>query len=155
MKTRRNIVLGLVLLLVVIQLFRPAQNNSMGIPTTDFFRVYPAPASVRVFMKNACYDCHSNHTNYPWYARVQPFGWWLARHIQQGKEEVNFSEFGSLSHRRQISKLKNIEGSIRDGSMPLSSYTLIHRNARLSAEEKKTIKDWLSKTRDSLSESVH
>lgn len=155
MKTRQKIVFGLVLLLVVIQFFRPTRNISTEVLSTDMFRVYTAPVPVQALVKTACYDCHSNNTNYPWYAQVQPVGWWLASHIKEGKAEINFSEFGSLPHRRQISKLKDIEGSIRDGSMPLSSYTLIHRNARLTDEEKKMMDDWLSKTRDSLSGSVH
>jgi hypothetical protein len=74
----------------------------------------------------------------------------MARHIKEGKGELNFSEFGSYSERRQLSKLRSIENSIKDGSMPISSYTIIHKNARLTKEEKAQIIDWAKITRDSL-----
>jgi hypothetical protein len=151
MKKRWITLLGLLLVFVAIQFIRPAHNKSNQVFPTDFSAIYPVPKNVEGLLKNACYDCHSNNTRYPWYANVQPVGWWLAHHIKEGKAEVNFSEFGSYPHRRQLSKLKNIKSSIQDGSMPPSSYTMIHRNANLSAEDKNKLIGWLEKTRDSLS----
>jgi hypothetical protein len=78
-------------------------------------------------------------------------GWLLANHIKEGKAELNFSEFGSYSQRRQMSKLKAIENSIKDGTMPLTSYILIHKDAKLSKEEKAFVIEWATRTRDSLS----
>lgn len=150
MTRRKKIVLGILLVLVAIQFVRPARNESKQIQQGDFFRVYPAPQSVQMSVKTSCYDCHSNNTHYPWYANVQPVGWWLANHISEGKRELNLNEFSSYSHRRQLSKLKNMAGSVEDGSMPLSSYTLIHTNAKLTSEERKTLIDWLNVLKDSL-----
>jgi hypothetical protein len=96
----------------------------------------------------SCTDCHSNNTRYPWYANIQPVGWLLANHIKQGKAELNFSEFGNYSSRRQASKLKAIRYSVKDGSMPLSSYTFLHQDAKLSKENKALIIEWAAKTRD-------
>ena len=154
MSRKQKILLGLLLFIVAIQFIRPVQNSNNQGFRTDVFNFYHAPQNVEAILKNSCYDCHSNNTHYPWYANIQPFGWWLAHHIKEGKDQVNFSEFASYTHRRQISKLKNIESSITDGSMPLLSYTLMHRKAKLTTEEKKIVIDWLEKTRDSLSNNV-
>jgi hypothetical protein len=111
---------------------------------------FKTPTNVAGVLKISCYDCHSNNTRYPWYANIQPMGWLLADHIKDGKAELNFEEFGSYSKRRQLSKLKSIAGSVKDGSMPLASYTWMHRDAKLSAEKRALIIDWATRTRDSL-----
>lgn len=108
------------------------------------------PDSVSFILKRSCNDCHSNNTIYPWYASIQPFGWLLAKHINDGKKELNFSEFDAYSVRRIKSKLKSIEERIKDGSMPLKSYLLLHNKARLTVTEKKLIINWAASTRISL-----
>ena len=142
--------LGVLIVFVAIQFIQPARNKNGQVLATDISKMYNLPDNVQGILKMACYDCHSNNTRYPWYINIQPVGWMLARHIKQGKEELNFSELGSYSLRRQISKLKSIENSIKDGTMPLSSYTFIHKNAKLSQGDKALIIDWVQKTRDGL-----
>jgi hypothetical protein len=149
-----RIKIGLLVLLVVviaIQFIQPARNQNGQVLATDITKLYPVPENVQAVIKTACYDCHSNNTNYPWYANVQPGGWWLASHIKNGKAELNFNEFGNYSKRRRQSKLKSIASSIEDGTMPLPSYTLIHKKANLSKADKTLIQNWVKKTRDSLS----
>jgi hypothetical protein len=109
--------------MVLIQFIQPAQNKSSELLSTDMIKTFIVHQNVQSILKAACYDCHSNNTNYPWYSYIQPFGWVLANHIKEGKVELNFSEFGSYTQRRQASKLKGIENRIKDESMPLSSYT--------------------------------
>jgi hypothetical protein len=150
MKWIKKIAIVIVVGLLIIQFFRPARNRSNKVSATDITTIYVIPVNVQQVLKTSCYDCHSNNTNYPWYASIQPFGWLLAGHIKEGKAELNFSEFGSYSLRRQKSKLKGIENSIRDGSMPLGSYTLMHKEALLSNDEKALLLDWSMKVRDSL-----
>ena len=75
----------------------------------------------------------------------------MASHIKDGKEELNFDEFASYSKRRQLSKLKAIGGAIEDESMPLPSYTIIHRNAVLSEKERQVLKDWIELSLDKIS----
>ena len=146
----KKILLGLLIVVIAIQFIQPARNKNGQVIATDISKIYSLPQSVQATLKTACYDCHSNNTNYPWYTNIQPVGWMMARHIKEGKEELNFSEFGSYSERRQLSKLRSIENSIKDGSMPISSYTIIHKNARLTKEEKAQIIDWAKIIRDSL-----
>jgi hypothetical protein len=150
MKRGKKIMLAGWAALIVIQFIQPARNKSAQMLSTDLERIVSVPQNVESILKNACYDCHSNNTVYPWYANIQPFGWLLANHIKEGKTELNFSEFGSYSKRRQISKLNGIANSIKDGTMPLSSYTIVHQTARLSKEEKTLLLEWAMKTKDSL-----
>ena len=150
MKWMKRILLALLIVLILIQFIRPEKNNSDQLSITHMTNTFYVPVSAQNILQAACYDCHSNKTNYPWYSNVQPFGWLLAKHIRQGKEELNFSEFGSYSLRRQISKLNSIAKSVENGSMPLTSYTMMHKNARLSKNDKQLIIDWATKKKDSL-----
>ena len=143
-------VLSLLVAVIAIQPFRPERNESAGPFPEELTTVVPAPDSVQALLRSACYDCHSNHTKYPWYAEVQPGGWYLARHIREGKQELNFHEFGAYSKRRQVSKLKSIANQVHDGEMPLRSYTWLHPEARLSAGQKQSIVAWAQAAADSL-----
>lgn len=146
----KKIVLAILIAIVMIQFIQPAQNKSEQVLPTDLAAVYKMPDTVQAVLKAACYDCHSNNTNYPWYTYVQPVGWMLASHIQKGKGNLNFSEFGSYTARRQRSKLKAIANQVKDGDMPLYSYTIMHKEARLATEQKQLIIEWAQKTKDSL-----
>jgi len=146
----KKIFLGLLIVLILIQFIQPARNRSSELVTAGIRKTFNVPENVQFVLKTSCYDCHSNNTDYPWYSRVQPFGWLLAKHIKKGKAELNFDEFGSYSLRRQISKLNGIGNSVKDGTMPLKSYTMIHKNARLSKEDKMLLIDWALRIKDSL-----
>jgi hypothetical protein len=142
---------GLLIVFVIIQFIRPDRNTSAGPMPDDITTLVSAPDGVMSLLHRACYDCHSNNTRYPWYMNVQPMAWMMAKHVREGKEQLNFSEFGGYSPRRQVSKLTGIANSIRQNTMPLQSYLLMHRSARLSAAEKMLIKDWVQKSKDALS----
>src|SRR4030095_2785047 len=151
MNRAQKILLSLLMLLILIQFIQPARNKSSELSSTDIKKTFSIPENVQLVLQISCYDCHSNNTNYPWYSRIQPSGWLLAKHIKNGKAELNFNEFSSYSLRRQISKLNGIGNSVKDGTMPLNSYTMIHKNARLSKEDKALLIDWAMSTKDSLS----
>ena len=110
------------------------------------------PENTKHILIRSCFDCHSNNTSYPWYSSIQPIGWILASHIKKGKADLNFDEFKSYSKRRQLNKLRSIRTSIKEGSMPISSYLLFHHDARLSAKEKTLIIEWAQRTEDSISQ---
>jgi len=140
----------LLVVLVGIQLVPTHPNRGVTDPAKDFLNIYPPPARIGSLLRTSCYDCHSNSTAYPWYGSVQPVAMFLENHIAQGKKELNLSEFGDNSPRRQKSKLKSMASQIQDGDMPLTSYTLIHRDASLSPEERKQLGEWLHNTEESL-----
>jgi Haem-binding domain len=140
------------ILFIALQFIRPLHNKSGHILTTDISKVVTIPDTVSILLKNACYDCHSNNTAYPWYSNVQPMGWLMAYHIKKAKNQLNFSEFGSYSQRRQLSKLYGIANSIKDNIMPLKSYKIMHKSAQLSTDEKSLLINWAQQSIDSLSE---
>ncbi len=128
-----------------IQFIPTNRNQSDIVPATDLMEFYNVPEKVEVIFKTSCYDCHSNNTAYPWYNNIQPVSWIMQGHIKKGKEVLNFSEFGSYSGRKKKSKFKSILSQVKDGEMPLASYAWIHRDAKLSENEKKDIEDWINK----------
>ena len=147
----KKILLATGIVFIAIQFIQPAKNINNKVLATDISKTIPVPDNVQAILKNACYDCHSNNTNYPWYAYIQPAGWLLGSHIAEAKGKLNFNEFGNLSIRRQISKLDGIANSIKDDIMPLSSYKLMHKNARLSTNEKELLIKWAHQSQDILS----
>jgi hypothetical protein len=150
MKILKKIAILLFIVLIGIQFIPTTYNISDEVLETDFTKIYNAPQNIQTLLKASCYDCHSNNTNYPWYSKIQPGAWFMENHINEGKEELNFNTFGEYSGRRKKSKLKSIISQIRDDEMPIASYTLVHRDAKLSEEDKTMITKWLNNIRDNL-----
>ncbi|MGG7034964.1 MAG: heme-binding domain-containing protein [Flavobacterium sp.] len=145
----RNIIIGGVIALVLIQFFQPARNINYGQDLKlDFIRIYKVPKNIVNTLQNSCYDCHSNNTRYPWYSRIQPGAWFMANHIKEGKSELNFSEFGNYSKRKRKSKLKEMANQIKENEMPLTSYTLLHQNAILGNKQREELINWIENTID-------
>lgn len=139
---KKKILIAVATILVIIQFFRPVKNLSSAKSPADISNVYQVPDEINVILGKACNDCHSNNTVYPWYAEVQPVAWWLNNHVKEGKGELNFSEFGTYALARQYHKLEEVKEVIDENEMPLSSYTLIHTNAKLTNAEKQTLLAW-------------
>lgn len=136
--------------LIVIQFFPITLNESDTVPQSDFMVENQVPATIKNRLQVSCYDCHSNNTDYPWYSKIQPAAWYLEDHIQAGKDELNFNEWAEYSDRRKNSKLRSIISQIEEDKMPLDSYTLIHKDAILSDEDKRMIIDYITALKDSL-----
>ena len=138
----KKIALGLLIVFVALQFIRPTRNSSTIPSTNDIRTAYVVPENVLKVFEKSCYDCHSNNSAYPWYTNIQPIGLWMQQHVDEGKDELNFSEFKSYSIKRQLKKMKEIRNEINEDEMPLSSYLIIHRDANLNNEQKKNIIDW-------------
>jgi hypothetical protein len=138
----KKIAMGLLVALVIIQFFKPARNISAEKSPNDITNKYAVPASVQEILKTSCYDCHSNNTVYPWYANIQPVAWWIADHINEGKKELNFSEFVTYSPKKAHHKLEEVNEMVKEGEMPLQSYTIIHQDTKLSEPQKLEIATW-------------
>jgi len=134
--------LGLAAGLIVIQFFRPEKNMSAPDPAEDLLMLSSAPEPVAQLIRNSCYDCHSNQTSYPWYSQIAPVSWYLQMHIEKGKEELNASTYGSLEKADKIEMLVDLCEVVEAGTMPLGSYELLHKRARLSEEDKASICTW-------------
>jgi len=143
---KRKIGIGLVLILVLIQFIRPAKNQSTEILASDITKITQVPEDVLQILKVSCYDCHSNKTVYPWYNNIQPIGFWLQHHVNEGKEHLNFSEFGTYPADKATRKMRRIVRDIEERDMPLGSYLLIHKNAVLTEAQKQLVLNWAKHT---------
>jgi hypothetical protein len=141
-KAVKNILIVIVVLLIFIQFIHPKKNTDPVITPQDIAVMYPLPDSIHLILQKACYDCHSNTTRYPWYNNVQPVAFWLNHHINEGKEHLNFSAFGSYPKDKQIKKLKNVAHIIEESHMPLDSYLWIHKDAVLTEAERDMLIAW-------------
>lgn len=134
--------LGLLLAFVAVQFVRSPRNAGVAEGPSSIVANHPVPAGVRRILARACYDCHSNSTKYPWYAAVQPVGWWLNRHVTQGRAELNFSEFAVYSDKRAVRKLNKVADEVRERHMPLKSFLLMHQETKLTDVEIALVSNW-------------
>lgn len=149
MKLFKKIMLALLVILLVMQAFRPTKNLSAN-TENDISVSYTVPTEVKTILAKACNDCHSNKTEYPWYANIQPAAFWLNDHVVDGKRHLNFNEFNKYRIAKQYKKLEECIDEVKDGEMPLESYTIIHKNAILTEAEKTTLTNWCLTVRDSI-----
>ena len=143
---KRFLIVALIAL-VVIQFFRPEQNNGGYESLKPFLAETGPDLKVQAILKTSCYDCHSNQTDYPWYAYVAPTSFYLRSHITSGKHHLNFSAWNAYAAKQKDHKLKELQEQVKKGDMPLTSYTLIHRDAALSAEQAQAVIDWAQTAR--------
>lgn len=143
MKILKIIALLLAVVVVIVQFIRPEKNTASPQGTSnDISASFNVPGEIATTLRTSCYDCHSNETRYPWYAEVQPVGWWLNDHITEAKGHLNFSEFGKYRLRRQYHKFEEIAEQLQADLMPLPSYLILHGGAKLSPEAKQQLLAW-------------
>jgi len=143
----KKVLLIVLAILILMQFYRPARNIAAGVQPKALKNKYSIPPNTESALTVACYDCHSNNTKYPWYAEIQPVNLYLTRHVNEGKEKLNFDEFLSYPPKKQLKKLKEVIELTEKKKMPLSSYTLIHRDAVLSDSQRADIIVWAKKVR--------
>jgi hypothetical protein len=127
-----------------MQFVQPKKNQAAGVSENDISKVYNMPVEVNQLLEKKCYDCHSNNTNYPWYANIQPIGWWLAAHVHDGKKELNFSEFKTYTPKRVAHKMEELVEVVEDREMPLKAYTMFHKESEITPADEKAIKEWVA-----------
>lgn len=143
---KRFLVLALIAL-IAIQFVRPERNSGSYESLKTFLAETKPSKQVAAILKSACYDCHSNQTQYPWYAEVAPVSFWLNDHIEEGKHHLNFSAWKGYSTKRKNKKLKEVGEEVEDGEMPLEADTFIHKEADLTPAETIALLDWAKVTR--------
>jgi len=144
---KKKILYGLLIVVIVLQFFRIDKNNPQVKIDTDFIRTMNPPQNISEMLKTTCYDCHSNETKYPWYSNVAPISWWIKNHIEEGRNELNLSEWGTFKAKRKDHKLEEMIELLEDGEMPLNEYTWTHAEAKLSTYQKTTLINWLIATK--------
>jgi len=140
----KKIILGLVVLLVLIQFIRIDKTNPPVDKSKDFITLTKPSDEVKGILVTSCYDCHSNETTYPWYTNVAPLSWWLKNHINEGREHLNFSEWATYTEKRQQHKLDECMEEVHEGEMPLSSYSMMHKEAELSPAQREALNTWIA-----------
>ncbi len=127
---------------IAMQFFGPAKTN----PATDASQAIDARQQltppVAAILDRSCNDCHSNKTRWPWYSNVAPVSWFVINHVNEGRENLNFSEWGRYAPRDVDGMLRQMCREVRAGVMPLGSYTPLHPGSQLSSEDVKTLCDW-------------
>lgn len=146
MSKMKKVLIAITILLVLIQFIRPEKNIGTADGSNDIAHTVAVAPEIRNILEKSCNDCHSNHTEYPWYYNIQPVAWWLANHVNEGKQHLNFSEFNTYKTKRKLKKLKELKDEIEEGGMPMDSYLWIHGNAKLSETEKNNLIKWVNES---------
>ena len=144
------IVFALFILLQLIPSELPIVTNNN--PNDLIVNNKDIPDNIINLLRNSCYDCHSNETNYPWYSKLSPVSLLVARDTKEGRLELNFSNWESLSSYKKAGVLSDISDAIVLGEMPMQIYTAIHWSASLSEDEKKELINWANNYSEQLFE---
>jgi hypothetical protein len=145
MKFIKIVLVILLIALVVIQFIRPDKNVSSYESVTAFEAETQPSSEVAGILKQNCYDCHSNHTTYPWYAEIAPVSCWLDEHIEHGKGHFNASAWEEYSVKKKDHKLEELIEMVEEGEMPLDSYTWVHGD--LTDAQQKLVIQWATMAR--------
>jgi hypothetical protein len=132
----------LVALVVAAQAVRPARTNPPVDPQKEITAHMQVDPAVMATLSRACNDCHSNRTEWPWYSNVAPVSWLVAHDVNDGREELNFSEWGASKEKEPGKLLGKICPEVTEGEMPMATYTLIHPQAKLTREEVQNVCRW-------------
>ena len=133
--------------LIIAQFFGPAKTNPVTDPSQSVETHLQLTPQVAAILDRSCNDCHSNKTRWPWYSNVAPVSWFVINHVDEGRQNLNFSEWGRYTQRDVDGMLKQICREVKAGVMPLTSYTPMHPGSKLSAEDVKTLCDWTTAER--------
>ena len=146
---------GVILVLALLQFFQPTPPGPVLPGDGPIGNHVDVPPRVDAILRTACYDCHSGETRWPWYARVSPVSWIIAGDIEHGRGNLDFSQWSTHPTREptQVQRLRWICRDMLEDVMPPRSYRWMHREARLSAQQKDMICVWSQRTRDHLAES--
>jgi len=150
-KILRWFLILLAVVFVAIQFSRPARTNPPVNPAHSIEANLQVSPQVVAIFDRSCNDCHSNKTVWPWYTNVAPVSWFLVNHVNEGRRDMNLSEWGSYDKDKQSHRLRDICEQVQDGEMPLSTYTPLHPKAKLSAADVQTLCDWAKAERSRIS----
>jgi hypothetical protein len=141
-KFLKILIVVLVVAFIILQFVPNKMPPTAAAGKDDLINSGVLPPNVSSVLKTSCYDCHSNQTSYPWYSKVAPASWLLAKDVRDGRDDLNFSEWGSYTKRHQIKNLVKIREEVTSGGMPLRNYLIIHRHAKLSPQQKSALVAW-------------
>lgn len=127
------------LVLVAASFWTAPKTTVPGAPLLARIRV---PPDVRAILERSCQDCHSDRTRYPWYSYVAPVSMLIGSDVNAGRARLNLSRWDEYSLTRQLRFLSEIANQVQEREMPLAVYTLMHRDARLSDSDIRSVFRW-------------
>jgi len=127
---------AVVLVFVAIQLAPVERSNPPVVADFD------GPPEVKTVLKESCYDCHSHEVRWPWYSRVAPASWLVAHDVEEAREHLNFSAWGTYDAKKRAKMIEEVWEEVEDGEMPLGKYLLLHSDARLTDQDRAILKRW-------------
>ncbi|AZB23876.1 cytochrome C [Chryseobacterium bernardetii] len=136
MKTAKKILLWTLVAFALIQLIPIDRTNKPVDSKVNFVQMKQAPEKVSTLLKNACYDCHSDETVYPRYAYVAPFSWSVKSHVNDGRQHLNFSVWGTYNKELKENMLDRSIEALKHKTMPLPGYIVYHDEAKLTEAER-------------------
>lgn len=142
---RKAAVIATTIVIIVFILMQPISPIHMDKTNPPVRSDIPAPHTVKPIMRKACYDCHSHETTWPWYSHVAPVSWLLESDVQEGRRELNFSEWSAYPSHTRDAKLKEIYEELQEEAMPPWYYSLMHPGARLAPGERNVMMNWIQK----------
>jgi len=137
----------LLVVFIVAQFFGPEKNEGNLTSVAAFFEETNPPDDVKMLLKNACIDCHSDSTRYPWYSQITPINYWMADHVKHGSKHLNLSKWNDYDDKRKDHKLEELIEMVEAREMPLDSYTWAHSEAKLSQEQIDAMVAWAKMAR--------
>lgn len=147
--TLKKALLILAILLLFIQSFRIDKSTKPIDPSKDFISLTSPSTDVNQLLKTTCYDCHSNQPTFPWYTNIAPISWWIKHHIDEGCRHLNFSEWGAFTPKRKHHKLEECIEMLENSEMPMSSYTWMHNEAKLTDAQRLLLVNWFKGLKES------
>jgi len=138
----KKLVLIILAVFILIQFIRPNKNISNN-ELNSISTALEVPTEVQQILKTSCNDCHSNNTAYPWYSEIAPVSWYLASHVNDGKEHLNFSEWALYNENQKNHIIEDLLEELEEKEMPLKSYLIVHENAKMTAEQYKVLFNWV------------
>ncbi|MEZ5347541.1 MAG: heme-binding domain-containing protein [Pyrinomonadaceae bacterium] len=144
------IVLAVFGIFIGLQFIRPERTNPPIDQSKTIDAALGVPKNIEAIFKRSCDDCHSNKTVYPWYSNIAPISWSVVDHVRVGRSELNFSEWGTYSVKKQDHKLEEICDQIKFGEMPHNQYLWLHWDASLSEDYINSVCEWTKAERDKL-----
>lgn len=143
MKILKILIILLIAAFIIIQFFRIDKTNPEFDPVIDLITMENPPIEVAQMLKSACYDCHSNETIWPWYSNIAPISWMLEQHVEDGRDNINFSFWGEIEKEDRLYVLEEMIEEIEEAEMPLPGYLITHSDAKLSDTQRQLLIDWL------------
>lgn len=145
---KRLILVGLVFV-IVAQFVGPARSNPAIDPERAITKHVAVPPDVKAILDRACWNCHSNQTNWPWYSYVAPVSWQVISHVVDGRGSMNLTAWPD-SDEEAADLLDAICDEVEKGHMPLPQYVWLHPEAKLAAGDRTRLCGWTEDAADAL-----